>query len=605
MENKKMKKYLKIIITCVIIGLFVWFLLLGPYLQFKGNENKLLAAAKRYYEVYSNELPTGNRVATVTLKDLAHKSFLTEDLYAPYSKKTCSIEDSWVKVKREDGEYKYYTYLKCGVLSSIVDHKGPEITLKGDDEITINKGEKYEELGVESVIDNTDGEISTKEVEIDSSKVKTNKIGTYKVTYTVTDSFENETVKTRTVRVVQRLKNTVLNDTDNAGVYTGERGDNYIRFSNMLFRIIDVEGDNVRIVTNDDIANVNYDAMDEWLEYFEDHLTAEAKKYLVKNTHCTDSLTEDTIATATECSSNSKSRNINILSAQDINKTSDESGSSFLYPTTISWIANAKNAEEAFATKFRFIDYSSPNMVSPLKYMAFDKDYNLGIRPVLTVKGDALIKNGDGTEDNPYSLEETKTGRADDNLNTRYSGEYIEYSGYIWRIMEIANDGTIKVIMKDTLQRGEFASRIAYETADEAKIYNPKQQGNVGYVINQKAGDYINSEYFVNKKIEVPIYKTVAKYKEESTTKKYTVRFSAPNMYEMFTASANTNGSYWLINSSREQYRKYMISDNGVVYYDLLSDQTTSYVRIVGYLNKDCKILSGSGTKENPYQIVK
>lgn len=605
MENKKIKKYLKIIITCVIVGLFVWFLLLRPYLQFKGNEDKFLKAAKRYYEVYPNELPSGSRVGTVTLKELAHKSFLTEDLYVPYSNDTCSIEESWVKVRKEDGEYKYYTYLKCGVLSSIVDHKGPEITLKGEEEITINKGEEYEELGVESVVDNSDGKMSTKDVVIDSSEVKTDQIGTYEVKYTIADSLDNETVKIRTVNVVQRLKNTVLNDTENTGVYTGTGVSNYIRFSNILFRIIDVDGDNVRIVTSDDIANVNYDAIDDWLEYFKDHLTDEAKKYLVENTHCTDTLTEENVSTTKECSSNSKANTYNILSAQDINKTLDEAGESYLYPATISWLANSKNEEEAWATKIRFINYDAQNMVNGQNYMAFDKDYNFGIRPVLTIKGDEVIKSGDGTEDNPYSLEETTKGKANDNLNTRYSGEYLEYSGYIWRIMEVAKDNSIKVIMEDTLQQGDFSSGIAYETTDESKIYDPTQRGNIGYVINQKTGDYINSGYFVNKKIEVPIYKNLVKYNEESTTKEYTVRFAAPNMYEMFTSSANTTGSYWLINSSREVERKYMVSDNGVVYYDKLSDRTTSYARIVGYLNKNCKILSGSGTKQDPYQIVK
>ena len=54
---------------------------------------------------------------------------------------------------------RYYTYLKCGIISSNVDHKGPEITLNGDDEVNINLGSKYDEEGVKSVVDNTDGKI--------------------------------------------------------------------------------------------------------------------------------------------------------------------------------------------------------------------------------------------------------------------------------------------------------------------------------------------------------------------------------------------------------------------------------------------------------------
>ena len=36
-----------------------------------------------------------------------------------------------------------------------------------DDTITVNRGEKYEELGVESVVDNSDGKLDVKDVEID------------------------------------------------------------------------------------------------------------------------------------------------------------------------------------------------------------------------------------------------------------------------------------------------------------------------------------------------------------------------------------------------------------------------------------------------------
>src|SRR5699024_4695828 len=117
-----------------------------------------------------------------------------------------SITESWVKVRREDGEYKYYTYLKCGVISSIVDHKGPEITLNGDDSITIDQGSKYKELGVKSVVDNSDGKMNVDDVTIDSSKVNTDVTGSYEVVYSVKDSLNNETRKVRKVNVVSRLE---------------------------------------------------------------------------------------------------------------------------------------------------------------------------------------------------------------------------------------------------------------------------------------------------------------------------------------------------------------------------------------------------------------
>ena len=204
MKSETVKK-IKLLITFVIIIGFVWFLVVSPMITFRSNEKKLENAAKRYFELNSRELPTGERVKTVGLNTLYHKSFIEGDLYIPYTHKTCSIENSWVKVKKENNEYKYYTYLECGILSSTIDHKGPEITLNGGNSVTVGKGEKYTDLGVRSVIDNVDGKISTKEVTV-KGEVDTSKVGTYEVKYIAFDSLSNKTEVTREVKVVQKLK---------------------------------------------------------------------------------------------------------------------------------------------------------------------------------------------------------------------------------------------------------------------------------------------------------------------------------------------------------------------------------------------------------------
>ena len=139
---KKMKQ-IRLVVTLIIIGLFIWFLVLSPYITFKKNENTMLEAAKRYYELNSDKLPTGTRMSTVDLQTLARESYIKEDFYVPFSKKPCSITKSWVKVKHTNSGYKYYTYLQCGVLKSTTDHTGPVITLNGSNEITINKGDTY------------------------------------------------------------------------------------------------------------------------------------------------------------------------------------------------------------------------------------------------------------------------------------------------------------------------------------------------------------------------------------------------------------------------------------------------------------------------------
>ena len=594
MKNKL--RLIRLTITVVIVGLFVWFLVLSPYITFKQNESEMVKAAKRYYEINLDKLPTGTRISTVTLQTLSRESYIDKDFYVPFSKEPCSITESWVKVKHTDSGYKYYAYLECGVLKSTTDHKGPTITLNGKDEITINKDEKYEELGVKKVVDNTDGKMDVKDVTIDSSKVDTSKVGTYKVTYTALDSFKNKTEKVRTVKVVQELEHTIKKDTNNTGVYTGTIENNYIRFSGNLFRIVSVENGNVKIVAAEDVSNVNYSGLDQWLEYYYDHLADSSKEYIVKTKYCNDKVTD---TTTKKCSSYTKEKDVYILSVEDVNNSVDTStGESYLYSSTIVWLANTKTDKESWATRSVFFDTSD-------KYSSFSKNYNLGIRPAITIKGSNLITSGTGTENDPYQIDDMKTGKTDENLNTRYSGEYIEYSNMLWRIVEVEKSGAIKVISNSNVPiAGE--KRISYDSSITNRIYNPNQKGNVGYVINQKVADTIDEKYFDKTEIEVPIYKKLAKYNKETTTKKYKVKFHAPDMYDLYTAQNNSLLSgYWLLNSSQNQDVVYMISPIGAVYNTGVPDSNTAGIRVIGYLNKNCKIVSGKGTEERPYKIAK
>ena len=71
---------------------------------------------------------------------------------------------------------------------TVVDAVVPVITLKGEQSVTINAGENYEDAGV-TAHDNVDGDIS-KSIET-TGAVDANKPGTYTVTYNVSDQSGN------------------------------------------------------------------------------------------------------------------------------------------------------------------------------------------------------------------------------------------------------------------------------------------------------------------------------------------------------------------------------------------------------------------------------
>ena len=591
--NKGMLKKIKLVITVVLILVFVWFLIVSPMITFHNNEGKLESAAKRYFEINSNQLPSGNNVKTITLKTLYHQAYIKGDLYIPYTNKTCSIENSWVKVRRVNGEYKYYTYLECGVLSSTVDHKGPVITLNGDKNVSIGKGEKYKEAGVKSVVDNTDGKLDVKDVTI-KGEVDTSKIGTYEVTYTAFDGLNNKSVVTREVKVVQKLNSTIKKSLKDSKNFTGDPENNYIRLSNMIFRVYGLDNSNNVIIVNDeDVANVNYSKLDKWLDYYYNNLNDFTKKIIVKNKYCNMNLTDTTLDT-TKCSGYTKERNVYIPSVIEVNRAQGEDN--FMKPNTMSWVANKKDSKNAYLTRNYF--YAIENDIS---YLAYSINENYGVRPMMTIKGDTLITDGDGTKENPYVFGDTKKAKGGSLLNERFTGEYISIDGHRYRIIKAQNDGTTKVISDFTVGQLETNG----DDVNGKITYNPNKSSSVAYYIKNHVPEYINTKYFVKHDVEVPIYKNKIIYGEEIKTKKYNVMLSAPNMYEMFSAkpqNASTK-SYWLLNTAETDYVGAAIFPIGAPINERIDANTKFGIRVVAFMKKGTTVSSGQGTAENPYII--
>ena len=105
------------------------------------------------------------------------------------------------------GEYiiSYRTSDKAGNKASairkvkVVDTKAPVITLNGESKITLEQGDKYEELGA-TANDEVDGQV---EVKI-TGNVDVDKAGEYKITYTATDNSKNTSTVTRSIEVKEK-----------------------------------------------------------------------------------------------------------------------------------------------------------------------------------------------------------------------------------------------------------------------------------------------------------------------------------------------------------------------------------------------------------------
>ena len=604
MNKKKIIRIVVIVVAVLLVLLVLYFAFYYPNKVFKDNEEKFIAAGERYYQINKNYLPNQEgRVLSVNLGTLIREDYL-DDLYIPYSKKVCDLNESTVKAVKKDGEFQYYTYLKCGNYESNTDHEGPVITLNGDATVKLSRGEEYKEQGVKSVVDDVDGTLDVKNVTI-KGKVDSNTVGTYEITYTAVDSLNNRTTVTRKVKVEEMLSSVVKNNTEN-GYYVGDTTNNYILFNNMLFRIVRVNDDNsVLIVSNDALANVDYtnngrfkgSTLDKWLnDYFYNLLEPRYKKLIKASKWCDDVVDTDNTS-VTKCSRETENMNVGILSLQDYNLSFDGT-SSYLDKTNLSWYSNFASDNKAWSV--------TSVAAYPGSLVASDETNLLNVVPAITLKENITVLDGDGTYADPYIVLSPSKGRTSSNLNKREVGEYVQYSGYTFRISKILNDGTTEVIMDSVLRSDDEQVNIRYNNTQERKVYNPNQKGNIGYQIKNNMTRYIDTKLFVSKKISVPIYDRKVTYLGKHDTKKYKLLISIPSTFDIFSARAfNSNDSgYWLIDSSKESVIKTVVRSSGTVTYSSASDDLIAGVKVKAYFDKDVIIEKGSGTIDDPYRLI-
>lgn len=600
MDKKKIAFNIKFIISLIIFGLFVWYLVISPMMKFHDNEKQMINAAKRYFEINSNELPTGKRIKTLSLNTLYSKSYLENDFYVPYTSNVCDQTDSWVKVRKNNsGEYEYLVYLDCGVLQSSIDHTGPEIKLNGSEEVTIGLGSKYKEEGIKSVVDNTDGKLDVKDVVI-RGNVDTSKVGTYEVEYIAFDSLKNRTSVTRKVNVINNLNSVVKKALKGAKNFTGNPTNNYVRLSNMLYRVYGLDSNNnIILVAAEDVSNVNYTKLNEWLnKYYYNHLNDFTKKLIVKSKYCNMKIT-DTTTDTTECSGYTDKVNIFVPSVVDVNKAAAGS-ENFMKTYTMSWVGNSGDDGKAYITRSFF---SAEN--EGKSFIAYDTTYNFGVRPMFTIKGNISAVSGDGSITDPYTFGDSTPIKGGEELNNASTGEYVNISGDLYRVIDVEN-GYTKVVAEDSITRSSELVLAVPTIAVTELTYNPKVKGSVAYIINNESGQYIDTSYFVNHNVKVPIYKKDIIYGEEVKTEKYKAKVFAPNMYEMFSAQVNAYGhvshGYWYLNTSKTSFYISAVTDIGVPL-----NKETRYlsfgIRPCGYIKDNVIVTSGLGTRNNPYII--
>ena len=346
---------------------------------------------------------------------------------------------------------------------------------------------------------------------------------------------------------------------DYVKIFKGENPDNYLYFSNILWRIISINKDGSLDITTENniniLKNVNYDVN----KYVNDiFLNSIDKKYLDKVSYCNDVISK---VEKRECKKIYTKDYVRLLSIEDIVNSADND-KSYLLSDLDYWLNNKSN--------------SKPFVVVNNKIASGDSKDGYGVRPVIRLKSSITIKSGDGTLDKPYIVSEDTTGLS--------VGSYIKLDNDLWVIYETGKDN-VKLALADALTGAK-----AFGNSSE---YNIDKDDNIAHYLNN---DYLNSLSYKDMLIDSK-WET-GKYTDSySNVDKNIVTAKVGMLSVKDLKLVNNKWGYYLITPSDEEE---------VYFYN-----TNSYVSKTNYLRSVVPTISiknnykvnGMGTKDNPFEV--
>lgn len=367
-----------------------------------------------------------------------------------------------------------------------------------------------------------------------------------------------------------------INDSDN----------NYLLYSNLLWRIIKINEDNsITAISDNSLTslaygkNVNYQDsyINKWLNLndkdysgiLEKHLNNK-ETYLQKTSTCLDTIDE---LDNKECTNINNDNYLSLLSTSDFvnigNKESYVINNEFFY-------LNNTNKE----SKVWFVDNDG-------KITTNNGTDIIGVRPVITIKANIDYQNGDGTKDNPYTIEK----------ENGLFGSFVKLDNQLWRIYQV-NNTEVRLVLDNYLQVNN--ENLEYIYSNINSYHNDSKQNSIAYYLNKTFlntlsykdkikevswtnGYYSNTDYDYTKSLDKTIETKVALISigDIRLNNKLTNYFT-------LTSNVDKGSSVYTIQSNQKLYTKNI--------------QTKTNVVPAISIDKDL-LTKGNGTIDSPYEM--
>lgn len=363
--------------------------------------------------------------------------------------------------------------------------------------------------------------------------------------------------------------------------FSGSEVNNYISYSNMLWRIIKIDSSgNVVIVLDKPITSLSKgngqfkgSNIASWLNSYDEDNTGyfqrllnDVPQFLTYTKSCID---DDKDIKNISCKKRISKTYVTIPSLNDYVNTGGSK--SFLNIGSYYYLINNDGNKTWCVDNEGKISTSDGNDI-------------IGVRPVVTIKSLTKLKSGKGSEAEPYVFEEEVSS---------FIGSYVKLGDDVWQVYDedennvrLSLDGYITYNQEEVLNK---YSRIGYK-------FDISESGSLAW--------YLNNRYFNNLKYnkileEFEISNGVYKGDFKETIKdKVKTRVGILSLGDVII---NSDGSeYYLSTGSSDEKLMYISAGAGRI----STKSSSSLLRILPTISIKKSLLLEHGTKEKPYEVI-
>ena len=362
---------------------------------------------------------------------------------------------------------------------------------------------------------------------------------------------------------------------------------NYIMYSNILWRIIKVNNDNsITVISDNSLTSLAYGKeldyqnshIYNWLntsekEYsgiLENHLNKK-DEYLQKTITCNDIIDK---LDNQECTNTNTNNFISLLSVSDYVNIGNKD--SYVINNEYFYLNNSNSEKEIW-----YIDPEG-------KITTNNGSDIIGVRPVITIKSNIDYLSGKGSKEDPYVIEK----------ETGLFGSYVKLDDQIWRIYQV-NETEVRLVLNDYLKEDETELKHIYSNINS--YHNDTKVNSLAHYLNNT---FLDSLSYKDKIKEVTwsngYYNNDDNYDYKNALEKTIESKVALISISDIRLNNELNNYFTLTGSKDKSSMIYTINSNQKLY----TKNIQTKINVIPAISLDKELLTkGNGTINSPYEM--